>query len=73
AIARAMINDPRVLFADEPTASLDHENAFNVMRILKEYSKERLVVVVTHDRSILGDVDMMVELWDGNLSNVTTR
>lgn len=72
-IARAMINDPRVLFADEPTASLDHENAFNVMRILKEYSKERLVVVVTHDRSVLGDADMMVELWDGNLSNVTTK
>ena len=71
AIARAMINDPKVVFADEPTASLDHENAFNVMRILKDYSKDRLVLVVTHDRSILTDVDMMVELWDGTVSNVT--
>ncbi len=70
AIARAMINDPKVLFADEPTASLDHENAFNVMKILKEYSNDRLVLVVTHDRSILSDVDMTVEMWDGNISRI---
>lgn len=70
AIARAMINNPKVIFADEPTASLDHENAFNVMRILKKYSEDRLVIVVTHDRSILTDVDIIVEMWDGKLSNV---
>lgn len=68
AIARAMINNPKVLFADEPTASLDHENAFNVMRILKKHAAERLVIVVTHDRSILNDADMIVEMWDGNIS-----
>lgn len=72
AIARAMINNPKVIFADEPTASLDHENAFNVMRILKKYSKEKLVIVVTHDRSVLSDADMLVEMWDGKLSNVVT-
>jgi len=69
AIARAMSNDPKVIFADEPTASLDHENAFNVMSILKKYSEDRLVLVVTHDRSILSDVDMMIEMWDGTISN----
>ena len=69
AIARAMSNDPKVIFADEPTASLDHENAFNVMSILKKYSEDRLVLVVTHDRSILSDVDMMIEMWDGSISN----
>ena len=42
AIGRAMINNPKVLFADEPTAALDHENAFAVMRILKEYSETHL-------------------------------
>ncbi len=73
AIARAMINDPKVIFADEPTASLDHENAFNVMRILKEYSKDRLVLVVTHDRSILTDVDMTVEIWDGSISKASAE
>lgn len=59
-----------VHFTDEPTASLDHENAFNVMKILKKYAEERLVIVVTHDRSILSDVDILVEMWDGKLSNV---
>ena len=71
AIARAMINNPKVIFADEPTASLDHENAFHVMKILKEYSEDRLVLVVTHDRSILADADITIEMWDGRLSSKT--
>ena len=65
AIARAMINNPSVLFADEPTAALDHENAFAVMRVLKEYSKKHLVLVITHDISILKDADGVIEMWDG--------
>ncbi|MBR6257656.1 MAG: ABC transporter ATP-binding protein [Lachnospiraceae bacterium] len=68
AIARAVINDPRVIFADEPTASLDHENAYNVMKILKEYSADRLVLVVTHDKSILKDADDIIEMWDGDIN-----
>lgn len=72
AIARAMINHPKVIFADEPTASLDHENAFNIMKILKKYSGKTLVIVVTHDRSVLSEADMLVEMWDGKLSNVIT-
>ncbi len=72
-IARAMINDPKVIFADEPTASLDHENAYNVMKILKKYSKDRLVLVVTHDRSILKDTDMIIEMWDGEISSVPEK
>ena len=68
AIARSMINDPKVLFADEPTASLDHENAYHVMKILKGYSKDRLVIVVTHDRSILQDMDQIIEMWDGDIT-----
>lgn len=68
AIARAMINHPRVLFADEPTAALDHGNAFVVMDILKEYSRENLVLVITHDHSILKDADRVIEMWDGDLS-----
>lgn len=71
AIARAMMNDPKVLFADEPTASLDHENAYLVMGRLKEYSKNRLVFVITHDRSIIRDADITVEVWDGTISKVT--
>lgn len=70
AIARAMINNPKVLFADEPTAALDHENAFAVMEILKDYAKENLVLVITHDRSILKGADSVIEMWDGNISAV---
>ena len=70
AIARAMINEPKVLFADEPTAALDHENAFAVMEILKEYAKENLVLVITHDRSILKDADSVIEMWDGDISTI---
>ena len=70
AIARAMMNDPKVLFADEPTASLDHENAYLVMARLKEYAAKRLVTVITHDRSIIRDADMIVEIWDGSISNI---
>ena len=70
AIARAMMNDPKVLFADEPTASLDHENAYLVMDRLREYAKERLVIVITHDHSILKSSDMTIEVWDGSVSAV---
>jgi putative ABC transport system ATP-binding protein len=65
AIARALINEPKVVFADEPTASLDHENAFHVMTYLKNYAKEHLVVVITHDPSILNEADQTIEIWDG--------
>lgn len=68
AIARAMMNDPKVLFADEPTASLDHENAYLVMDVLREYAKDRLVIVITHDRSIIKDVDRTVSMWDGSIA-----
>lgn len=70
AIARAMMNEPKVLFADEPTAALDHENAFAVMDILKEYAKDKLVLVITHDHSILKDADFVVEMWDGMVSSI---
>lgn len=70
AIARAMINQPKVLFADEPTASLDHETAFSVMEILKEYAKDNLVLVITHDQTILKDADRIIEMWDGTVSTV---
>ncbi len=68
AIARALMNRPEVVFADEPTASLDHENAFQVMHYLQEYAKEHLVLIITHDHSILKEADRVIEIWDGEVS-----
>lgn len=65
AIARALINDPKVIFADEPTASLDHNNAMEVIRILDKFREKTGIIIATHDRTILKNADRIIELWDG--------
>lgn len=68
-IARALINSPEVLFADEPTSALDHKTAFEVMELFSEIAGEKLVIVVTHDRSILGNASEVIRIWDGKLDS----
>jgi putative ABC transport system ATP-binding protein len=70
AIARALINNPKAIFADEITASLDHNNAFEVMNVLKTFKDNATIIVVTHDRSILDGADEIINVWDGNISQV---
>lgn len=67
AIARALINDPKVIFGDELTAALDHKSAEIVMDLLSEYKDKSLIVVVTHDKSILKNADRIIEIWDGGI------
>lgn len=73
AIARALINNPGVIFADEITASLDHKNAFEVMQVIKSVDGNTSVIVVTHDESILEGADSIIHMWDGAISRIEDR
>jgi putative ABC transport system ATP-binding protein len=67
AIARAIANEPALIFADEPTASLDTERGFKVMGLLKRIAKEKGsgVITVTHDHRMIDGFDTVYELRDG--------
>ena len=66
AIARAIVNDPQIILADEPTGALDSETSVQVMEILKELSKDRLVVMVTHNAELAEEYSTRtVKLSDG--------
>ncbi|WP_344047549.1 ABC transporter ATP-binding protein [Nocardioides panacihumi] len=69
AIARAMVHDPAVVLADEPTGALDGENGRAVLALLLECSNEAgaTLVVVTHDQSVADRLDRVVELRDGRV------
>ena len=70
ALARALVNDPLCVFADEPTGALDEGNAKTVMEALKEASKERLVLVVSHNVKLLKEyADQIIEISDGKMAS----
>lgn len=69
AIARAIIHEPKLLFADEPTASLDSKRSTEVMELIRNLSLERniTVLMVTHDEDMLVYADRIVEMKDGKI------
>ena len=70
AIARALIKNPDIIFADEPTGALDKSTGESIMELLKELSKEKLVVVVSHDNDYAARyADRIIELEDGKIIN----
>ncbi|MDF2845437.1 MAG: hypothetical protein K0R00_3863, partial [Herbinix sp.] len=70
AIARALVNNPEILLADEPTGALDSETSVQIMEILKDISKERLIIMVTHNPDLAKEYSSrIIRLFDGNIVN----
>ena len=68
AIARALINNPEILLADEPTGALDSETSIQVMDLLKEVAKDRLVIMVTHNPDLAEKyATRIVNMFDGSI------
>ena len=69
AIARAIVKQPKIIFADEPTGALDQSTGRDILQLLKNLSRERLVVVVSHDREFANEFgDRIIELADGKIA-----
>jgi lipoprotein-releasing system ATP-binding protein len=69
AIARALINNPKIILADEPTGNLDSESTENIYRILRDINKKlgTTFLIVTHDRKIAEKTDRIIEIKDGRI------
>ncbi len=68
AIARALVNNPEILLADEPTGALDSETSVQIMDLLKEVAKDRLVIMVTHNPDLAHDyASRIVRMSDGHI------
>ncbi len=68
AIARALANDPDIILADEPTGALDSETSIQIMNLIKEIAKDKLVIMVTHNPGLASEyADRIIELQDGQI------
>lgn len=75
AIARAIVNEPRVLFADEPTGNLDSVTGEKIEDLLFSYSKDQgaTLVIVTHDEDLARRCDMQIHIKDGEIVDIKTK
>lgn len=74
AIARALIKNPDVIIADEPTGNLDSSNSEQIFKLLKEMSKEKLVIVVSHDEESASKyADRIIKIKDGEIKSDTSK
>ena len=70
-IARAVVNNPQVILADEPTGSLDLQTAKEIFGLLKnQINKERLIIFATHNRFFANKSDCLLEIVDGNINTI---
>ena len=70
-IARALINNPQIILADEPTGSLDFENAKEIFQLLKnQINSDRLIIFATHNRFFANKSDCLLEIVNGNIKTI---
>ena len=74
-IARALVGNPKILFADEPTGNLDTKTSFEVMDLISQVAKEEkvTVIMVTHDEEMTGYADRMFHMRDGQIERIHER
>ena len=73
-IARAVVNNPQVILADEPTGSLDLQTAKEIFVLLKnQINKERLIIFATHNRFFANKADCLLEITNGNIKTINAR
>ena len=73
-IARALINNPQVILADEPTGSLDHATAKEIFELLKkQINSDRLIIFATHNRFFANKSDCILEIVNGNIKTINAR
>jgi len=72
AIARALVNDPEIILADEPTGAIDNETSRQIMELIQQIAKDKLVIMVTHDEAVAkGYANRIVSLSDGVVTDDT--
>lgn len=75
AIGRALMNNPRIILADEPTGNLDSRNSVMIVNLLKQINRQlkTTIVMVTHDHAVAEQMDRAIELSDGQIIRDTAR
>ena len=74
AISRALVNEPKIILADEPTGSLDKKTSIEVFKLLKkQINSKRLIIFATHNRFLANKADCLLEIVDGNIKSTNVR
>ena len=74
-IGRALVNNPALMLADEPTGNLDSENSKEIISLLRQFNKDfnQTVIIITHDEKIANSADRVITIEDGKITGDEVR